>query len=69
MFTSSIDWQPSLKPRIRPTKSKLDHLYGLDDEAKEPVERPSERHQCDETYPSADTSGGAAVTAERMTSP
>ena len=69
MLTSFIDWQPSLKPRIRPTKLKLDHLYRSEDEAKESLERPSKRQQQGgEAYLSPDPSG-AAVTAERMGPP
>ncbi|MCJ1359526.1 MAG: hypothetical protein MMC33_009528, partial [Icmadophila ericetorum] len=62
------DWQPTLKPRIHPTKVNLDHLYRSEDEAKESLERPSKRQQGGEDYLSPDTSG-VAVTGERMGPP
>lgn len=68
MLTSSLDWQPSLKPCIRPTKANLDHLYRSEDEAEESLERPSKRQQGDESYLSPDTSG-AAATVQRMGQP
>ena len=55
-LTSSLDWQPSLKPCIRPTKVNLDHLYRSEDEAEESLERPSKRQQGDESYISPEIS-------------
>ncbi|MCJ1426156.1 hypothetical protein MMC29_004058 [Sticta canariensis] len=62
------DWQPSLKPRTRPTKLKFNHLYRLEDDTQESVEPPSKRRQGGGAYPSPDTSG-ATITAERMGPP
>ena len=67
MLTQLIDWQSSLKPRIRLSKPRVDHL-DREDEAGESLERPSKRQQRDEAYLSPDPSG-AAVTAKWMEPP
>ena len=61
MLTLSLDWQPSLRPRIRPTKANLDHLYRLEEKAEESLERPGKRQQGVEPYISPDTSGASAA--------
>ena len=61
MLTSSLDWEPSLKPRIAPLMLNLDFLIPPQDEANDSLDRPSKRQHGEGTYPSPDTSGAAAA--------
>lgn len=61
MLTLSLDWEPSLKPRIPPPMINLGFLIPPQDEAEDSLDRPSKRQHGEGTYPSPDTSGAAAT--------
>ena len=61
MLTLSLDWEPSLKPRIPPPRIDLGFLIPPQDQAEDSLDRPSKRQHGEGTYPSPDTLGAAAV--------
>ena len=62
MLTPSLDWELDLKPRIQ--RSNLDLGFMMNrpenDEAEDPISRPSKRQQGDTSYLSPDASGSDA---------
>lgn len=69
LLTLSLDWQPSLKPRIRAPMLNLGFLKpprdefeeSLDREAEESPDRPKKRQHAEESYLSPEASGIAAT--------
>lgn len=68
LLTSSLDWQPSLKPPIPSERANLDFLYRLVDEAAESRGRPIDQQGGGNDYISPHISG-AAITDGRMGPP
>ena len=60
MLTSSLDWEPGLKPCIPPILN-LGFLIPPQDEAEDSPDRPNKRQYGEGTYPSPDASGAAAT--------
>lgn len=60
MFISSLDWEPSLKPRKLPPALNLGFLIPPQNKVEDPG-RPSKRHHGEQIYASPETSGAGAT--------
>ena len=61
MITSSLDWEPSLKPRISSPMLDLGFLISPQDEAEDSLDWSSKRQHGDGTLLTPDISGTAAT--------
>ena len=63
MLTPCLDWESDLKPRIQCSDLDLGFMMNRpeNDEAEDPIDRPSKRQQGDTSYLSPDASGSDAM--------